>query len=127
MPMCPGGTSAACWPRAVVGPYIRTPEGIGVSLAICGAAWLAATSVILVHLVQVDRRRLGRLLVGIALFTIAMAAIGFLNGFQIRLRTAAEGAISWGLAGLVIAWVLGIGWAGLRSGPAATPRSTGRP
>ena len=125
-PTCLGGLNSGCWPRALVGPFIRTVEGGYVSLAICGVAWLAANAVILVHMVHVDRGRLVRLVVAIAVSAVAMAAIGFLDGLQHRLRAAAEGAVGWGLGGMAIAWVLGIAWAGLRSGLAVTPRSTGR-
>jgi hypothetical protein len=114
-PTCLGGLNPGCWPRALVGPFIRTVEGVYLSLAICGVAWLAANAVILVHLVRVDRRRLARLLVAVALFAAATAAIGFLDGLQQRLRAAAEGAVGWGLGGLAIAWVIGLTWVGLRS------------
>jgi hypothetical protein len=127
IPTCLGGYYAPCWPRVLVGPFIRTVDGGYVSLAICGVAWLAANAVILVHMMRADRRRLVRLVVAIALFAIAMAAIGFLDGLQHRLRAAAEGAVGWGLGGLAIAWVVGLAWVGLRAVPAPTRRLTGRP
>ena len=56
---CFGGPGPMC-PTPVV-PPIRTSEGIAISLAICGLAWLAANAVILVHMLHADRRRLVRL------------------------------------------------------------------
>lgn len=122
---CLGGMS--CAQRVVVVPPIRTSEGMAVSLAVCGLAWLAANYVILGHLARVDRRRLVRLAVGIGLATILMAAIGFVRGLEFRLLYAAQDAVTWGLAGLVITWIIGVTWAGLSTVRVPTPRSTGRP
>jgi ABC-type long-subunit fatty acid transport system fused permease/ATPase subunit len=42
-----------------------------------------------------------------------MAAVGFFRGLEYRLLYAADGALHWALAGLVIALVIGVPWAGL--------------
>lgn len=120
-----GGTS--CGQPVLIVPPIRTNEGMAVSLAVCGLAWLAANYVILGHLARVDRPRLLRLAVGIGIVGLAMANLGFAHGLRFRLLYAAEGAVTWGIAGLALAWVIGLAWVGLRPVRVPTLRSMGRP
>jgi hypothetical protein len=112
---CLGG-GVSCGQPVLVVPPIRTNAGIAVSLAVCGVAWLVANYVVLAHMAQVNRGGLVRLAMGIGVATVAMAAVGFGAGLSIRLRYAAEGAVAWGIAGLALAWVIGVAWAGLRPG-----------
>jgi hypothetical protein len=105
----------ACPVEVVVWPPLRTADGIAISLAICALAWLAANYVLVSHL-AIDRPRLLRLAVGIGVAGLAMANFGFAHGLRFRLLYAAEGAVTWGLAGLGLAWILAIAWSGLRPG-----------
>ena len=109
-----GTPRPACPVQVVVLPLIRTNEGITISLAICAVAWVVANNAVLAHLVRDDRPRLVRLVVGIGIATISLATIGLLIGLQSRLLYAAQGAVGWGLAGLALAWVIGLAWVGLR-------------
>lgn len=123
---CLGG-GASCGQPVLVVPPIRTNEGMAVSVAVCGVAWLIASGVLLGHVAQVDRRGLYRLAVGIGIVGLAMASVGFAHGLRFRLLYAAEGAVTWGIAGLALACVIGLAWAGLRTVRVPTPSSTGRP
>jgi hypothetical protein len=111
---CLGGINNCGQPVLMV-PPIRTNEGMILSLAVCALAWLAANYVILGHLARVDRPRLLRLAVGIGIVGLAMANVGFAHGLRFRLFYAAEGAVTWGIAGLGLAWVIGLAWVGLRA------------
>jgi hypothetical protein len=117
---CLGGPGSSCWPRALVGPFIRTHDGVVMSLAICGFAWLAASSVLVAHVARVDRRRLVRLTLGICIAAFVMATIGFAHGLTIRLLYAAQGAVVWSIWGLVLGCVVALAWVGLRPGTTRT-------
>jgi len=104
----------ACPVQVAVWPPLRTPDGIAISLTICALAWLAANYVLLSHLAR-NRPRLIRLAVGIGIVGLAMANVGFAHGLRFRLLYAAEGAVTWGIAGLALAWVIGLAWVGLRA------------
>ncbi len=114
----------ACPVEVVIWPPLRTADGIALSLAICALSWLAATYVLVAH---VDRRRLFRLAVGIGVVAFVMATIGFAQGLSIRLLYAAQGAVTWGLVGLVLGLIVGLAWVGLRAVRVPTPRLSGRP
>ncbi|HEV8488225.1 MAG TPA: hypothetical protein VGQ58_00385 [Candidatus Limnocylindrales bacterium] len=122
-----GGTN--CGQPVMVVPLIRTNEGMVVSLAVCALAWIAANYVVLAHLARFDRPRLLRVAVVIGIAAVAMAAVGFVLGLQVRLRYAGEGGITWGLAGVVLGWIIAVAWVGLRPGAIVqrvTPSSMGR-
>ena len=103
----------ACPVEVVVWPPLRTADGIAISLAICALSWLAAISVLVAN---ADRRRLFRLGAGIGIGVILMAAMGFAWGLKSRLLYAAQDAVIWGLAGLVLGLLVGLAWMGLRPG-----------
>lgn len=122
-----GGLRPACPVQVAVWPPLRTNDGIAISLAACVLSWLIASYVLIAH---VDRRRLLRLAAGIGLAVILTASMGFAWGLRQRLLYAAQDAVTWGIAGLVLGLILGLAWLGLppgTNGARLTPNSTGRP
>lgn len=117
----------ACPVQVAVWPPLRTADGMAISLAVCALGWLGATLVLLSDLAHDTRPRLLRLAVGIVAVSIVMAAIGFFRGLESRLLYAAEGAVTWGIAGLVLAGLVGLAWTGFRPGRVPTRSLTGRP
>ena len=114
---CLGGT--ACVPPSIPDPVpiIGKAAALSAGLVICAIAWLLATVALTAHVVRVDAPRLLRAGVALALVTFGAATFGFATGAQRGLRQGAEDAALYGIGGLLVAFVVGVAWAGITARP----------